>query len=403
MSIMTKKTRSIVLIILCQVLCMTLWFSASAAVPNLIAAGQISGEYASLLTGAVQLGFVAGTLASGFFGLADKFDPRYIFAVSAITGCLLNAFILLVGFNAPLTIPLRFFTGVIMAGIYPVGMKMAAGWAQRNMGLMIGALVGAVTLGSALPHLFTSLSDLDWRVVIGAASVCSLAGAVMVLLVALGPSHQKSSAFHPSDAMAMLRKRSIQLANGGYLGHMWELYAMWAWIGAFLTWGLQQQGVKTSLMSPALMTFLVVASGAIGCLGAGFLADRFGRTTITMAAMTISGLCAAFIGLTMAAGPFAMMAVAIIWGITIVADSAQFSAAIAELTEPRLVGTMLTIQTCLGFLLTFIAIQAMPLMIEWLTWRYAFVFLAIGPFLGVLSMWRLRYQPDSVRLANGRR
>jgi MFS family permease len=398
-----NKTQSIALIILCQVLCMTLWFSASAAVPNLISSGQISGEYASLLTGAVQLGFVVGTLTSATLGLPDKFDPRTMFAVAAVAGCIINALILLIGFKSSMTIPVRFLTGVIMAGIYPVGMKMAAGWAQHNIGLIIGALVGAVTLGSALPHLFTSLSDLDWRVVIGMASACALLGGGLILLISLGPAHRSAAAFRPGDALMLLRKRSIQLANGGYLGHMWELYAMWAWIGAFLTWGLQQQGVTHSLMSPALMTFLVVASGAIGCLAAGALADRFGRTTTTIAAMTISGLCAAFIGLTIDSGPIVMMIVSIIWGVTIVADSAQFSAAIAELAEPELVGTMLTIQTCMGFLVTFAAIQAMPLMIDWLTWRYAFAFLAIGPFFGVLSMWRLRLQPDSLRLANGRR
>lgn len=398
-----KKARSITFIILCQVLCMTLWFSASAAVPDLIASGHIGAEWASLLTGAVQLGFVAGTLLSGYLGLADKFDPRRVFAVSGIAGCLLNALLLLIGFNTPLTIVLRFSTGVTLAGVYPVGMKMAASWANRNMGLMIGALVGALTLGSALPHLFTSVSHLNWHVVMGTASTCSLVGALLILLVELGPAYQKSSTFRPGEAMSLLRKRSIQLANAGYLGHMWELYAMWTWIGTFLVWGLQQQGADSVWLNPALMAFFVIASGAVGCLAAGVLADRFGRTALTIVAMIISGLCAVFIGQTVTAGHVMLIVVAIVWGVSVVADSAQFSAAIAELTEPRLVGSMLTIQTCLGFILTFVAIQLMPVMIAWLTWRYAFAFLAIGPFLGALSMWRLRYQPDSVRMASGRR
>lgn len=203
--------------------------------------------------------------------------------------------------------------------------------------------------------------------------------------------------------MSLLRKRSIQLANAGYLGHMWELYAMWTWIGTFLVWGLQQQGADSVWLNPALMAFFVIASGAVGCLAAGVLADRFGRTALTIVAMIISGLCAVFIGQTVTAGHVMLIVVAIVWGVSVVADSAQFSAAIAELTEPRLVGSMLTIQTCLGFILTFVAIQLMPVMIAWLTWRYAFAFLAIGPFLGALSMWRLRYQPDSVRMASGRR
>lgn len=382
---------------------MTLWFSASAAVPNLIETGQITGERGSLLTGAVQIGFVFGTLASAFLGLADRFDPRRVFSVAAVLGSAVNALILVVGFNDPWTLPLRFLTGALMAGIYPVGMKMAAGWAERNMGLMIGALVGAVTLGSALPHLFTSLSDLDWRTVIGAASISTLLGAGGILLIGLGPAHRKAGRFRPVHVVAMLRRRSVLLANGGYLGHMWELYAMWTWIGAFLAWGLGQGDGAAIGPDPALLTFFVVASGALGCLAAGALADRYGRTMTTMTAMAVSGSCAAIIGLTPGVGPWVMLTVAMIWGISIVADSAQFSAAIAELSEPELVGSMLTVQTCLGFLLTTIGIQLVPIMVDWLSWRFAFVFLSIGPFLGVLSMWRLRHQPDAVRLANGRR
>ena len=380
---------------------MTLWFSASAAVPNLISIGAITADRGSLLTAAVQLGFVAGTLTSAYLGLADRFDPRHFFAACALLGSAINASILWVGFNDPSTIVLRFLTGVVMAGIYPVGMKMAAGWASKNMGLMIGSLVGAVTLGSSLPHLFTSISALDWRTVITMASVSTLLGGLAIFLVQLGPSHRKAGKFRPALVLGMLRRRSILLANGGYLGHMWELYAMWAWVGTFLVWGLQQGGVTPSWADPAMMTFIVVASGALGCIAAGLLADQFGRTTVTMVAMAISGTCAATIGLTVDLGPVVMIVIAIVWGVTVVADSAQFSAAVAELSEPDLVGSMLTVQTCLGFLLTSITIQFMPWMVEWLTWRYAFVFLAIGPFLGVLSMWRLRDQADSIRLANG--
>lgn len=398
---MNNKTWSISLIVFCQIACMTLWFSASAAVPNLISIGEITAERGSLLTAAVQLGFVAGTLTSAYLGLADRFDPRRYFAACALLGSAINALILWVGFNDPSTVALRFFTGFIMAGIYPVGMKMAAGWATRNMGLMIGALVGAVTLGSSLPHLFTSLSALDWRTVIGTASISTLIGGIAILGISLGPGHRKAGKFKPALVIGMLRRRSILLANGGYLGHMWELYAMWAWIGAFLVWGLRQGGHPPSWADPAMMTFIVVASGAVGCIAAGLLADKFGRTTVTMVAMAVSGTCAATIGLTVDIGPVFMMVVAILWGVSVVADSAQFSAAVAELSEPDLVGSMLTVQTCLGFLLTSLTIQLMPWMVDWLTWRYAFVFLAIGPFLGVLSMWRLRYQPDANRLANG--
>jgi len=402
---MSGRRGSIALIVGCQVACMTLWFSASAAVPGLIASGHISGQRASLLTGAVQLGFVAGTLASAILGLADRIDPRRLFALCAVMGSVFNALLLVTGFDRDATVALRFATGFAMAGVYPVGMKLAAGWAEKNMGLMIGTLVGALTLGSATPHLIASASALDWRTIMIVASAFALLGAAAINLVGLGPRHQTSSRFSPGEAWAMLRQRSILLANAGYLGHMWELYAMWAWLGAFLVWALRQSGgdALPVVGNAATLTFLVVASGAVGSVLAGAVADRIGRTTVTMTAMAISGACAATIGLFAQVGPVALIVVAFIWGVSIIADSAQFSASIAELAEPRLIGTALTMQTCMGFLLTVFAIQLMPLAVEAFTWRYAFAVLAIGPFLGVLAMWRLRRSPESIRLANGRR
>lgn len=382
---------------------MTLWFSASAAIPRLLAGGYISGQQASLLTGAVQLGFVTGTLASAITGLPDRFDPRRIFCACAGIGCIANLCLLPSGYNSGWTILLRFLTGVCMAGVYPIGMKLVAGWSMQRLGLMIGTLVAALTLGSALPSLFSALLPLDWRLTVVASSACALAAALLINFASLGPRHGAAARFSPSHALRLLRRRSIRLANLGYLGHMWELYAMWAWIGPFIAWARLQTGAQGQSMATALLTFLIIASGAVGSVVGGLAADRLGRTIVTISAMILSGLCAATIGLSTPGGMAVVTAIALVWGVTVVADSAQFSAAIAELSDPDLVGTMLTIQTCLGFLLTIVAIQLMPVAVAALGWRYAFVALAIGPALGVLAMWRLRFERDSLLLANGRK
>lgn len=401
----TGRSLSIFLIVVCQIAAMALWFSASAAVPSLLDSGQLSTDAAAALTSAVQIGFVVGTLASAVCGLADRFDSRVLFSAAALLGALFNGALLLSGFDHPAAPMLRFATGVCMAGVYPVGMKLAAGWSTGNMGLLMGALVGAVTLGSAMPHLFYAFVSIGWEMPVALASGCAIAAAAAIHLVALGPKHAKSISFHWTDLKALLRNKPILLAQGGYLGHMWELYAMWAWLGSFLMWALPASGLEIKLghTTISLVTFLVMAAGAIGCLLAGLLADRIGRTLTTIGALLLSGGCALLIGFSVDAGPVVVIVIAAIWGMTVVADSAQFSAAMAELAEPRLIGTVLTLQTSLGFLLTAVSIWLIGHMADAVGWRYAFIVLAIGPLLGALSMMMLRRQPEAIKMAGGRR
>jgi len=399
------RSFSIFLIVVCQIAAMALWFSASAAVPSLLDSGQLSTDAAAALTSAVQIGFVVGTLASAACGLADRFDSRVLFSAAALLGALFNGALLLSGFDHPAAPVLRFATGVCMAGVYPVGMKLAAGWSTGNMGLLMGALVGAVTLGSAMPHLFYAFVSIGWEMPVALASGCAIAAAAAIHLVALGPKHAKAISFHWTDLKALLRNKPILLAQGGYLGHMWELYAMWAWLGSFLIWALPASGLEIKLghATISLVTFLVMAAGAIGCLLAGLLADRIGRTLTTIGALVLSGGCALLIGFSVDAGPVVVIVIAAIWGMTVVADSAQFSAAMAELAEPRLIGTVLTLQTSLGFLLTAVSIWLIGHMADAVGWRYAFIVLAIGPLLGALSMMMLRRQPEAIKMAGGRR
>ena len=404
MSLAQSKLGSIALIAVCQVAAMALWFSASSALPSLVAEFHLTPFAQAALTSGVQLGFVIGCLASALLGLPDRFDPRRLFAVSAAIGAVANALLLAVNPASAAAPLLRLVTGVCMAGVYPVGMKLAATWAKGDMGLMVGILVGALTLGSASPHLFNALGGVDWRIPITVSSISAVVAAILIGLAGIGPNRAAAPRFDPHYVTTAWRDVPLRLANLGYLGHMWELYAMWTWIGVFLDASFAATlAPDRAAMAAKLGAFVTVASGAVGCVAAGFLADRFGRTTLTIAAMAISGSCAATVGLLFGGPAWALVTVCIVWGVTIVADSAQFSASVAELSDPTRVGTMLTLQTALGFTLTLVTIHLMPLWVHGFGWRGAFVPLALGPLVGVIAMARLRARPEAFRLAGGRR
>lgn len=399
------KTASIILLALCEVAAMSLWFSASAVVPSITAEYPLSDFQISLFTSSVQAGFVLGTLVSAVMGLADRLEPRRFFMASALIASIANASILVIEPGSPLVYVARLITGICMAGIYPVGMKMAGSWAKGDLGLLVAILVGALTLGSAAPHLFNAFGGIDWRFTIMTTSAAGLFAALAINLVKIGPRQSATRAFSASQLALAFRDPALRLANFGYLGHMWELYAMWAWLGIFLaaSFEINSGGYDPDLLARYATFAVIGAGGLIGCLAGGLLSDRYGRTTLTMAAMAISGSCALVVGFLFGGPPLLLGIICLIWGITIIADSAQFSASITELSEPELIGTMLTVQTCAGFILTLITIHLMPLLVDTVGWSWAFAPLSIGPFLGVWAMARLRRHPDSVRMAAGQR
>lgn len=402
-----SKARAIALIALCQVMAFSLWFSATAVLPALKAAGRLDDFHASLFTSMVAVGFVAGTLTSALLGLADRWELHHFFRASAWVAALANLGLLAFDPASPAMLACRFVTGFCMAGIYPVGMKMVSTWAntdkaKADMGLLVGLLVGALTLGSGSPHLFNALGGLDWRLTVVLASGSAALAGWLIGRARLGSMPAKAPPFQPGYVLHAWRDKPLRFANLGYLGHQWELYAMWAWMGAFLQASFAATG--TAPVWANFATFAVIGlGGAAGCLAGGLLADRWGRTTVTMAAMAASGSCAVLAGLLFGASPWLVTALCLVWGVTVVADSAQFSSSIIELSDRAHVGTMLTTQTCLGFLLTLATIHLVPLVVEAAGWRWAFVALAPGPFLGVVAMWRLRRHPAACRLANGRR
>jgi len=397
--------RQLILLSLAELLALSLWFSASAVLPALQREWGLGDGGRAGLTIAVQAGFIVGTLASALTNLPDVMSARALMVIGATLGALANsALALWVGSLTP-ALALRFATGVCLAGAYPPAMKIMATWFREGRGLAIGVLIGALTVGSATPHLIPAVTTLNWRGTLLVASALALAGAGVVLFfVGDGPHRFPSARFDVRMAAAVFRERGPRLACFGYLGHMWELYAMWTWIAAFLAASLEVHGGGSYLgLGPSGATFLVVALGTLGCWAGGVASDRWGRTALTMVAMALSGACAAVIGLTFGGPPSLTLLVAVLWGITVIADSAQFSTAITELSPPAYVGTALTAQTCIGFALTMASIWLVPPLVTRVGWRWAFAVLAMGPVLGVVAMGRLRGSAEAVKLAGGRR
>jgi MFS family permease len=399
---LSGRWRALALLSLAELLGMSLWFSASAVVPALRLEWKLDDSSAGWLTIAVQLGFVFGTLLSAMLNLPDVFKVRYLFAISAVAGALSNAAFGVFAHNAQTGIALRFLTGMFLAGVYPPGMKIMATWFKRSRGMALGVLVGALTLGKASPYLVNGLGSTDWRQNIFFISLLAVVGGLIVLLfVRDGPHALPAAKFDWKQAIAVFSNRGVRLASFGYFGHMWELYAMWVWIPVMI-----RASLTVSRASPAaaeIASFLVIGCGAVGCVAAGLLADRLGRTVITSWAMAISGSCCLLIGFLFGGSPLLLLLVAAIWGATVVADSAQFSACVTELGDPQYVGTALTMQTCIGFLLTTISIKLIPYFVSALGWQYAFAILAPGPLFGVLAMLRLRSLPEAAKIAHGRR
>jgi MFS family permease len=371
------------------VLAMAPWFAATVVAQSLSQDLLLSEWETSWLTLAVQLGFVVGSIVSAVFVLSDRFSPRRLAAMAAIVAGVATAAIASAGVHGWQAIAMRFVTGAALACVYPPGMKIAAGWTQRQRGTAIGILVGAVTIGSAGPHLLRATLDVvAWRPVVLLAASCAILGSLLfATLVREGPFQAPSAPFDPQAIGRVLRDRDVRLATGGYLGHMWELYAMWSTIGIFLS----ATGARYAV--PAwwgpILAFVVIAVGAIGCVIAGIKADQVGRARVTIIAMAVSGTCALAIGPVSSVSYLATIAIAVVWGISVVADSAQFSACVAELAPREYVGTALTMQTASGFLLTMLTIHLVPGWAERWGWDVAYMPLAIGPLLGIACMARL--------------
>jgi MFS family permease len=381
---------------------MSLWFSGSAVVPALAREWNLSESAASWLTLSVQLGFVAGTLLSAFLNLPDIISSRHLLTVTAIAGALANAAFGLLAQDATSAIILRFLTGMCLAGVYPPAMKILATWFRRGRGLALGVLIGSLTLGKATPYLINGIGSQDWRTNVLVVSMMGAVGGLMVLLfVGDGPLALPAARFDWRQVGRIFRNRGVRLANFGYLGHMWELYAMWTLIPFMIRASLSARGSNPALAEVA--SFLVIGCGALGCVVAGLLADRIGRTVVTSGAMAVSGSCCLLIGFAFGAHPLLLLTIAAIWGATVVADSAQFSACVTELGDPKYIGTALTIQTSLGFLLTTVSIELTSRLDEIVGWRYAFAILAPGPLFGVIAMLRLRSLPEAEKIAHGRR
>ncbi|MGI9356870.1 MAG: MFS transporter [Rhizobiaceae bacterium] len=389
------KTRSVILLVIAEMAALSLWFVSAAILPDMLREVTISPFRQAAMSSGVQVGFVAGALVSAFFGISDRVDPRRFFAACAWSAALANGLLVMTEAGSAVAITLRFLTGMLLAGVYPVGMKIAVGWGTRDRGFLVGSLIGALTLGSALPYLIVLSGGADWRFTVIVTSIAAAMAGLLALGAALGPHHSKATSFDIRVITSAWTNRRVRLAYAGYLGHMWELYAMWAWVGVAAAASYRVTLEAEAAQTWATVTaFVAIGAGAITCVIAGQFADRIGKARIAALAMAGSGTAAILTGLSFGGPVWITLLLFIVWGATIVPDSAQFSALVADASPPEHAGSLMTFQTALGFTLTFFTVQVTPLVERAWGWPNVFYILALGPVFGIAAMLRLMRMGD---------
>ena len=381
------------------VLGLSTWFSATAVVPQLTEAWSLSPTGRAWLTISVILGFVVGALFSAALNIADQVRPQLVMLVGGIGAGAANLGLIWAN-GVELGVVLRFLTGFFIAGIYPPSFKLISTWFRSGRGMALGVLAAGIILGNSSPHLVNALGGIDWQSVIVATTLMSVTGGLVAFVVDDGPFDFPRSTFDPRQVGLVFANRGVRLASIGYFGHMWELFAMAAWFLIFFGDHLTARG-EDALPAAAFVTFVVIAMGAVGSWAGGYVADRWGRTNFTTLMLAISGFCSLGIGLLFDGPTWPIILIGLIWGFTVVADSAQFSAMVTEVGDQSYVGTALTMQIAIGFTVSAATIWIIPLVEQVTTWRWAFSVLALGPLVGIVAMLRLKRLPEAAKIAGG--
>ncbi|MEO1492416.1 MAG: MFS transporter [Pseudomonadota bacterium] len=392
---MASRQFSIAVLILSQVAVLSVWFSSAAVLSEMAGEVGLSAGQLAWLSTAVQVGFGTGALIYAAFGIADRFDPRAVFAISAALSAGCNLALLWVPVGGAEAMALRALTGAFLAGVYPVGMKIAVGWTMVNRALLVGALVGALTLGSASPHLIAWMGGADWRVTIWATSAIAAAGGLAMLTTGLGPYHARAPRLDFAAIAIAWTEPRIRYAILGYIGHMWELYAFWAWIGVIAATSFAMAGMADPAALAKLIAFLAIALGGIASVPAGLWGDRYGKARVALAAMVVSSLSALAAAFVFGGPVWLMIVILLVWGLSVVPDSGLFSSLVADAAPPERVGSIMTIQTAIGFLLTAFTVQVTPLLAEAIGWPPVLAIMAVGPVAGCFAMRRLMSGTDA--------
>ena len=366
----------------------SLWFASNAVLGDLQSQWGLGDASLSYMTSSVQFGFIVGTLLFAFFTIADRYSPRMVYFACSLLGALANLGLYLLADGLLALLIFRFITGFFTAGIYPVGMKIAAGWYKKGLGRALGWLVGALVVGTAFPHLIKSLNrSLPWETVILSISVISAAGGcLMMLLVPDGPNLVKGTKFNRKALGIIFRSQDLRSASFGYFGHMWELYTVWAFIPLLL--GHYAQTTHQTL-NVSWWSFITIAAGCLGCIVGGLMSKKVGSATVAFFQLLSSGICCLLSPLMFHAPPAVFLGFLIFWGIVVVGDSPQFSALTAQTAPPELVGSALTIVTSIGFFITIISIQFTNFLVGWLNIQIVLLFLVSGPIVGLFYLWPL--------------